>query len=301
MSRNRVNRRVRLSQGNRAALWGLAFALPAVAYLLIFSVYPIVQSLYFSFTNYSLSPRFDFVGLNNYLKVISSGSFHNALRVSLVYVFGTVVPVWFMAFGLALLLNQIRRLSGVARTLVFLPTVLPLLSVALVWKLFFNIRGPMNALLSSVGIAPVAWLTQSAYAPLALIIASWWHAPSYYMILFLAGLQAIPNVYHEAAALDGANYWQRLRHIVLPLMRPTILLVVVLSIINGFRTFAFQQVMTNGGPGDATEIMTLLIYKTAFNFGNMGEAAAMSILYFALILVFSLIQLRILRGGDGYA
>ncbi len=116
------------------------------------------------------------------------------------------------------------------------------------------------------------------------------------MILLLAGLQAIPVVYHEAAQLDGANGWQRLRHVTLPLMRPTIVLVIVLSIINGFRTFALHDVMTGGGPGTATQIVPLLIYKTAFAFLNMGNATAMSVVYFLLILVFSLIQLRVMQG-----
>ena len=119
------------------------------------------------------------------------------------------------------------------------------------------------------------------------------------MILFLAGLQAIPTVYDEAAQLNGANGRQRLWYVTLPLMRPTIALVFVLSIIKGFRTFGLQHVMTGGGPGTATEIMTLLIYKTAFNFGKFGEAAAISLLYFLVILAFSLLQLKLLRGNRG--
>ncbi len=181
--------------------------------------------------------------------------------------------------------------------MLFIPTILPLLSVTLVWKLLFNLRGVVNAFLLPFGVAPIAWLTDARYANLALIITSWWHATSYYMILFLAGLQAVPIVYQEAAALDGANAWQRLRHVILPLMWPTIVLVVVLSIINGFRTFALQYVMTNGGPGNATEIVPLLIYKTAFAFLDMGGATAMSVVYFLLILAFSLVQLRIMQGN----
>jgi ABC-type sugar transport system permease subunit len=160
----------------------------------------------------------------------------------------------------------------------------------------FNLRGAVNGFLLLFGVAPIPWLTDSSYANLALIITSWWHASSYYMILFLAGLYAIPIVYKEAAALDGANGWQRLWYVTLPLMRPTIVLVVVLSIINGFRTFALHYVMTGGGPGNATEIVPLLIYKTAFAFLRMGDATAMSVVYFLLILIFSLIQLRVLQG-----
>jgi ABC-type sugar transport system permease subunit len=294
-----LSHRFRLRYSTRIALWGFLFALPAVMYLAIFNLYPMLNALYLSFTRYDLISAPEWIGLGNYQQVLTSGRFRSSLQITFIYVFGTVVPVWFLSFGVAMLLNRVRVFSGGWRTLLFIPTILPLLTVTLVWKLMFNLRGPVNGLLAPFGIDPIAWLTDARYANLALIITSWWHASSYYMILFLAGLQAVPIVYQEAAALDGANAWQRLRHVILPLMRPTIVLVVVLSIINGFRTFALQYVMTGGGPGTATEIVPLLIYKTAFAFLSMGGASAMSVVYFLLILVFSLVQLRVLQGGSG--
>ena len=285
-------------ESQRQAMWGLLFALPAIALLAAFSLYPMARAFYFSLTDYDLRPNPAFVGIENYLRVIGSSAFLNSLRVSVVYVFGTVIPVWLVSFGLASLLFNTRRGSGAWRTVLFLPTVVPLLTVTLVWKLFFNYRGVVNALLDPFLAEPIAWLTKSAYAPLALIMTSWWHAASYYMILFLAGRQAVPAAHEEAAQIEGAGALQRLRWVVLPHMRPTIALVMVISVINGFRTFALQHVMTGGGPGTATEIMTLLIYKTAFNFGLYGEAAAISILYLAMILVFSVLQFRVLRGAE---
>ncbi|MFO7632142.1 MAG: sugar ABC transporter permease [Caldilinea sp.] len=295
----RSSHRFRLRYSTRISLWGFLFALPAVAYLVIFNVYPMLNALYLSFTSYDLISAPEWIGLGNYQQVLTSGRFRASLQTTFIYVFGTVIPVWFISFGVAMLLNRARVFSGGWRTLLFIPTILPLLTVTLVWKLMFNLRGPVNGLLILLGIDPVAWLTDARYANLAIIITSWWHASSYYMILFLAGLQAVPIVYQEAAALDGASAWQRLRHVILPLMRPTIVLVIVLSIINGFRTFALQFVMTGGGPGTATEIVPLLIYKTAFAFLSMGGASAMSVVYFLLILVFSLVQLRVLQGGSG--
>jgi ABC-type sugar transport system permease subunit len=289
---------IHVSYRMKTAIWGFLFALPAVGFLLVFSIFPMFRAISISFTKYDMAHPAVFVGLKNYVDLLTSTDFINSLKVSVVYVFGTVVPVWFLSFFLALMLSKIRLFSGPIRTLLFLPTVLPLLTVTLVWKLFFHYRGVMNGLLNFFHIASIGWLTRSEFAPLALIITSWWHAPSYYMILFLAGLQAVPAVYDEAAQLDGASSLQRLWYITLPIIRPTIVLVVVLSIINGFRTFAIQQVMTGGGPGNATEIMTLLIYKTAFNFGAMGQATAMSVVYFLMILIFSLLQLRALRGGE---
>ena len=287
-----------LREPQRQALWGALFALPAIALLVAFSLYPMLRAFYFSLTDYHLRPQPDFVGLHNYVRVIGGSAFQNSLLVSVGYVFGTVIPVWFVSFVLSSLLFNTRRAAGMWRTLLFLPTVMPLLTVTLVWKLFFNYRGVMNGLLDPFLGEPIAWLTKSAYAPLALIITSWWHAASYYMILFLAGRQAVPVVHEESAEIEGAGPWQRLRWIVLPHMRPTIVLVMVISIINGFRTFALQHVMTGGGPGTATEIMTLLIYKTAFNFGKYGEAAAISVLYLAMILIFSGLQFRLLRGEE---
>jgi ABC-type sugar transport system permease subunit len=236
------------------------------------------------------------LGFGNYASILRDEDFHHSLLVTFIYVFGTVVPVWFFSFGVAMLLMRARVFAGGWRLLLFIPTILPLLTVTLVWKLMFNLRGVVNGMLAPLGVEPIAWLTDARYANLALIITSWWHATSYYMILFLAGLQAVPIVYQEAASLDGANAWQRLRHVILPLMRPTIVLVIVLSIINGFRTFALHYVMTGGGPGTATEIVPLLIYKTAFAFLDMGGATALSALYFLLILAFSLVQLRLLQG-----
>lgn len=288
--------RFRFTYQRRIALWGFLFALPAVAWLVVFNILPMVNALYLSLTKYNLLSAPQFIGFANYVRVITDSDFHHALWVTLVYVFGTVVPVWFFSFGVAMLLNRVRRFSGGWRTMLFIPTILPLLTVTLVWKLMFNLRGVVNALLTYVGIGAIPWLTDARYANFALIITSWWHATSYYMILLLAGLQAVPAVYTEAASLDGANAWQRLRHVTLPLMRPTIVLVIVLSIINGFRTFALQHVMTGGGPGTATEIVPLLIYKTAFIFLDMGGATAMSAVYFLLILVFSLVQLRVMQG-----
>jgi len=291
-------KRFHFTYRTKIALWGFLFVAPAMLFLILFNILPMIQAIIISFSNYDLGSTLQFSGFSNYIKIFNSEAFPNSLKVSVIYVFGTVVPVWFVSFALAFALNKVRIFSGGWRTLLFLPTVLPLLTVTLVWKLFFHFRGVINSLLQVIHLAPVGWLTKSDYAPLALIITSWWHAPSYYMILFLAGLQAVPVVYDEAAQLDGASAWQRLWYVTLPIMRPTLVLVAVLSIINGFRTFAIQQIMTNGGPGTSTEIMTLLIYKTAFNFGLMGEASAMSVIYFLIILFFSLIQLRVLRGGE---
>jgi len=256
------------------------------------------RAFFLSFTKYDLLSPPKFIGFKNYVNLFRSGAFVNSLKVTIVYVFGTVIPVWFLSFFVAYLINEVRFAPGFWRTALFIPTVLPLVAVTLVWKLFFHYQGVINMSIRTLGGNLIPWLSNSDYAPLALIITSWWHATSYYMILFLAGIQAIPVVYYEAGALDGVTRWQRLRYITLPLMKPVILLVVVLSIFKGFTTFALQHVMTGGGPESATEIVTLLIYKKAFSFLDMGSACATSVLYIFIILTIGLLHLRVLRGSD---
>lgn len=279
----------------REMVWGLLFAAPAIVFLAVFSLAPMAYALAISFTDFNLTSPPEFVGIDNYRALLRDTQFHNSLRVSAFYVLGTVVPVWGISLGLALLVVRARVFASVWRTLLFLPSVLPLVSVALVWKLFFHLNGAMNGLLGYLAIPPVPWLTSTQYAPWALIIMSWWHAASYYMVIFLAGLLAIPRTLYEAAEMDGAGGWQRFRDITAPLLRNTFFLVIVISIINGLRTFVFQQVLTTGGPANATQVITLLIYQTAFSFTQMGRASAMSIVLFLLMLVFSLVQFRLFR------
>jgi len=279
----------------RETTWGLLFAAPAIVFLAVFSLAPMAYALAISFTKFDLTSPPVFIGLGNYRSLLGDSQFHNSLRVSAVYVLGTVIPVWALSLGLALLLVRARAFSSVWRTLLFLPSVLPLVSVALVWKLFFHLNGAMNGLLASVGIPPIPWLTSTQYAPWALIVMSWWHATSYYMVIFLAGLLAIPGTLYEAAEIDGAGGWDRFRDITLPLLRTTFFLVIVISIINGLRTFVFQQVLTTGGPANSTQVITLMIYQTAFSFTQMGRASAMSIVLFVIMLIFSIIQFRLFR------
>ena len=279
----------------RETTWGLLFAAPALVFLAVFSLAPMAYALAISFTRFNLTSPAEFVGLDNYRALLGDGAFHNSLRVTSVYVLGTVVPVWAISLGIALLLVRARVFSSVWRTLLFLPSVLPLVSVALVWKLFFHLNGPMNGVLATVGVPAVPWLTSTQFAPLALIVMSWWHATSYYMVIFLAGLLAIPRTYYEAAEVDGAGGWARFRDITLPLLRTTFFLIIVISIVNGLRTFVFQQVLTTGGPGTSTQVITLLIYQAAFSFTQMGRASAMSIVLFVLVLAFSVVQFRLFR------
>lgn len=274
--------------------WGVIFAAPAVLYIVAFQLYPILFSFFISLHDYDLLSPPRFVGFKHFASLAGDKAFLNSLRVTAFYVVYTVVPVIGLAFLIGWLLTTIGRSRGLWRALLFIPSVMPIVSVALVWKLLFNFQGPFNTGLAAIGVSPVPWLNSSAFAPWAIIIMSWWHATSYYTIIFLAGFLAIPHDYYEAARLDGARGLAILRHITLPSMKPTIALVVVLATVNGLKTFAFQQIMTDGGPANATQILTLLIYKTSFSFLDMGRASTYSIILFGGILIISLIQIWLL-------
>ncbi|MDR3440123.1 sugar ABC transporter permease [Telmatospirillum sp.] len=275
--------------------WGIAFAVPALVYIMLFQLYPILFSFYISLHDYDLLSDPVFVGFKHFANLASDRAFLASARITIFYVAYTIGPVLLLSFAIAWALTRVQLSRPYWQTLLFIPSVLPIVSVALVWKLMFNFPGPINATLRGLGFDPLPWLTYGAYAPWALVIMSWWHATSYYMIIFLAGFLSIPKDYYEAAAIDGASGLQVLRFVTLPAMRPTIALVLVLSTVNGLKTFAFQQIVTDGGPASATQIMTLLIYKTSFSYLDMGRASTYSVVLFIGIFAISLLQIWLMR------
>ena len=275
--------------------WAFYLLLPTVLLLAIFQLYPVLYAFYISFHTYDMMSPPVFVGLGNYLRLFSDTQFLNSLWVTFFYVFWTIVPVIILSFFLALAISRAGSLGGVWRLLIYLPSVLPFVSVALVWKLLYNQRGPVNDILGELGMQAIPWLTNSTWAPWALIGMSWWHATSYYTIIFLAGFLFLPKDPFEAAIIDGASRWQTLRLVTIPLMKPTIALVVVLATVNGLKAFVFQLVLTDGGPANATQILTILIYKSAFGYMEMGRASTYSIVLFTLVMLISLIQIWLIQ------
>jgi ABC-type sugar transport system permease subunit len=170
--------------------------------------------------------------------------------------------------------------------------------VAILWRFLYFQAGTVNTLLGYAGIPAVPWLTTPTTALLSIILIGIWRAAPYFMVTFTAGLQAIPEEYYEAGRIDGTNGLSQFWYLTLPLLRPTILLVVVMSVIVALKVFAVPQIMTNGGPAGATEVVPLLIYKTAFEFFKMGRASAMSIFLFLVMMVFAVIQIRLFSGAD---
>lgn len=273
--------------------WGLGFVAPAALFFVIFSLYPVGNAVYLSFFDFDLFNPAKFVGFENYRYLLESDKFHNSILVTVGYVFGTCGPIWVISFALALVFNQQFRFRNLFIAIYFLPVVMPLVIAAMIWKTMYNPAGPINALLGS----EIPWLTNQTTVLPAIIIMSVWKGVGYYLMLFLAGLRNIPVELYEAADLDGSSGGQKLWHITLPLMRPTIVFVVIVSIVIGFKVFVPMFVMTLGGPNDASLVLTLNIYETAFRFSRMGRAAAESVFLFVLLMGFSIVQLRLGRSA----
>jgi len=284
---------------DQRALWGFLFVLPAVLFKLVFSVYPMINAFYLSLTRYTLLAAPRFIGLRHYKAMVHDQRFLIALKNTFFFAGAHTVPTWIIALVLGLIFARQFRGKELLRTMYFVPNVISGVVVALVWQLLYHPDGLMNVLLSPfLGGRRLYWLTDSSLAPWAIVAMSVWQAIGYYMIIFTAGIQDIPHVFSEAARVDGANRWQIFRHITLPLLRPTMAFVVVISMINAFKTFTYQYVMTQGGPGDATNVIALHIYYNGFTFLNMGKASAQSLVMFAIIIAFTFVQLRLIRSEE---
>jgi multiple sugar transport system permease protein len=281
-----------LTYSRRLGFTGFFFVLPALVYFTLFAFYPMANAIRLSFYNYDLLSPPRWAGMRNYEFLFGSSEFRESLGTTIVYAFGISVPIWILSMVLALLLNQNIRMRTFFRTVFFAPIVMPLVVLAIIWTLLYHPFGPINTVLLAPFInQTIPWLNSNQHALLAVIILAVWRATGYYAVIYLAGLQNIPNEYYEAARLDGANNWQLFRYITFPLLRPTTLFVVVVSIINALRHFDAIWIMTGGGPGDATRVLSVLIYETGWIFLRMGRAAAMSVILFILALAFTVVQM----------
>lgn len=282
-------------------LYGLLFVLPAMAYFLVFNLYPMASGLYYSLTRFTLLKPPVFIGFDNFVRLIGDAHFYNAVKVTAVFILGTTVPRWTLSLLLALVFRGNFRFKEAYKVLYFTPALLSGVVVSLVWKLLFHPNGLINAFAGPLVNQPeIFWLGSRQLAPIAVMIVSNWAGIGYEMLIWLAGLVGIPREFYEAAAMDGANRWQNLRHITLPLLKPTMVFVIVTSMIGAFQSFNLQFVMSDrtGGPNEATTTVALLIYKSGFQYFKMGQAAAMSVVMFLVIIAITLIQMRLLRAEE---
>ena len=281
----------------REAAHAWTFLAPSLAHLLVFSLGPIVFSLWLSFHDWDLlSVERPFVGLANYRALAADLDFIRSLGNTAIYVL--FVPIGMtVALGIALLMN--RRIPGVRvlRAIFFLPYITSFVAISLVWRWMFQPDvGLLNGVLGRLGIAPQPWLSSPVTALPSLMLMSIWMYAGYMMIIFLAGLQSIPESLYESARIDGANAWQRFRHITIPMLRPTTLFLLVTMIIFMFQVFTAVYVMTEGGPLHATDVIVYHIYRNAWEYLRMGYASAMAWVLFAIVFVITLVQFRLLGG-----
>jgi len=272
--------------------WVLFFVLPSLLGMLAFVIGPIIASGVLTFYEWDLLTDPKFIGFDNFRRLAHDQLVHDALRHTLMFIVGYVPSVMILALLLALALNAKLRGIGLMRTAFFLPVVSSWVAVALLWKWLFNPRyGLVNYGLAQIGIEGPKWLFDKEWAMPAIIITSVWKDLGFVMVLFLAGLQAIPQDVYEASSLDGAGKWQQLKSITLPLLAPTIFFVSIISIINSFQVFPQVWVMTEGGPANSTTVIVERVVKHAFSYGEMGYAATISWVLFALVFSVTVFQL----------
>lgn len=295
-----VSRRARRPRGPRRTAIAWLFLAPFLLIFVVYTAIPSVAALGFSFTDLhgtDLRNPFnvDFLGLENYARLFSDGRFTRDILNTLLFVVVGVPVTMAVGFVLAVALNNgINRLKGVFRAAFYAPVVTNIVSIALIWQYAFNQNGTVNKVLGDLGFAGPNWLGDQHLAMPVVILLGIWRNFGTAMLLFLAGLQSIPEDVQEAASLDGAGRWRRLWHITLPLLLPTILLVSVLLGVFFLQVFDEPYLLTDGGPLGSTESVALYTYHQ-FGFGDFGMSSAASFVILVLVAVISLVQFRLLR------
>ncbi|WFA17651.1 sugar ABC transporter permease [Paenibacillus mucilaginosus] len=279
--------------------FSVLFILPSFLLYTLFVIVPTFSSIYLSFTSWDgVSDDIRYIGFDNFVEMWHSERVHNALKNTLILSVVLVILENITAIALAIVVDQVRWFRNLFRSVFYFPVLLSGIVMGFVWTIILNYNfGVLTQLLDTMGLGSlkIDWLGNPKYALLAIIITTVWKSSGYYMIIYLAGLQGIPAELHEAAAIDGANRWQQFRHITFPLLAGAMTVCVMLSMIASLKIFDQIAVMTDGGPGFATETLTYIVYKVGFGELRQGYGTALSLVLFLLILIVSLLQIRILR------
>ena len=288
------------SSGRRTA--AAVFLIPSMIGLVVFSLIPMVSSLFFSFTDYDLlAGTMDFIGLDNYTRILSGREFPQVLTHTLTYL-GLYLPLILMtSTAQAMVLNRSFRGRGIFRTIFYTPVITSWVAAAVVWTWVLSGKyGLLNQMLDAIGISGPAWLNSQQWAMPGVVIADIWKDTGYYALMVLAALKSIDPQYYEAASIDGAGGARKFLSITLPLLSPTLFLVVVINIIYGLQVFDSVIIMTNGGPGNATTVFLERIFKYAFKQYKMGMASAYSWILFIMIFALTIVQFRLQKKWVNY-
>jgi multiple sugar transport system permease protein len=283
----------RISWKTQESLAGYLMTSSAMLFLLVFTAIPIAAALVLLFTEYSMLEPPKFAGLENVVRLFSDQRLWRCYRNSLVITIGAVMGNNILGFVLALGVNRSigRVFKYLFRTAYFFPVMTTTASLALVWKALLTLdRGIFNWLLGQIGLGPIPWLSSSVWAIRSVILYDVWHACGFLMVFYLAGLQGIPEALYEAAKIDGANNWQLLRYVTLPLITPTAFFCLIISSIGAFQIFDGPYVLTEGGPADASRTIAMYIYEMAFKHFEMGYAVTVALTLLVILVTLTLTQ-----------
>ena len=284
----------------RRSLPWYPFILVNTVVFLVFNLVPWISMFRYSVLKTDLLSTREFVGLDHFVRMLSDAKLHKAM-LNTVWFTAMYIPLLVaVSLGVAVLVNRPLRGMKTFRALYFLPNITSVAVLSLIFRRFLSPRpdGPINFLIGLVGIPPQKWLIDVNQAMPSIVGISLWEAFGYFMVIWLAGLQAIPSELYDAAKVDGANGWRLHRYVTIPLLRPTAAFIIVIATIGALQVFGSIFILTGGGPVNATTTVVYQIYSEAFNFGRFGYASALSILFFVIILIVALIQSRYLRFGE---
>lgn len=275
-----------LSQKQRHTLLAFLFLSPGLIIWFLYRYFPLLWNTYLTFFDRSLLGEMEYVGMANYQRVLTD----DVLLVSIynTFLFFAAVPIAIViALGLALLLNKNIPGKDIFRGIIFVPYVTMMVAVAVIWSyMFLTVDGVLNHILLSIGVIdnPIPWLATGNWARISVMLVFIWKTVGFYMIIILAGLQTIPEQVYEVSQIDGANSYQQFRYLTLPLLKPTLGICVLIGLVSSFELFDLVMVLTRGGPGRSTEILITWVYRQAFQFGNFGYAAVLTLLLFVLMV-----------------
>lgn len=270
----------------------MIFVIPALVPLVVFWIYPILRSIYLSFTNWDyMTPEYDIVWFENYIKLFRDARFYEALWNTVVFSLGTVIPTIVGGVVLALLLNKAFRGNGIFKFVLFSPWITPTVAISIVWTWIFEPDvGIANAVLKFFHLPALQWINSSDTAMLAVIIVTIWKSLGYAMIFYISALEKVPKELYEANALDGANAWQRFRDVTFPCISPTTFFLVIITMVNSLQAYDQIQILTQGGPSGSTRTLLYMYYQLGFEEYDMGQATAVAMILILITVFLSLIQ-----------
>jgi raffinose/stachyose/melibiose transport system permease protein len=276
------------------------WAMPAVLAVIGVHYVATLTGGFFAFTNWTGLGEWDFIGLENFERIFRDPQLFGAVLNTLFLAFASVILTNIFGLLYALAINRMLKTRYILRTLLFMPVVLSPLAVAYVWKFIFQFNGPLNGLLGLLGLESLqkVWLADPTWSIWAILITVVWQQTGFVMVIYLAGLASVPIEVEEAAALDGANIWQRFWQVTVPAIRPSIAIATTLGIIQGLRIFDQILALTAGGPAGATETLATEVYKQAFSLGQFGFGSALALVLTVIILVFAIFQQYITRDRE---